>query len=120
MGNNMEKSVIKVETEYGVVKGVGKSSVLGMHYFSFQGIPYMKAPIGKLRFRDAVPPEKWSEFDATGECASYVSLEMVTNKVVGQEDAGTINVFTKDVKPSKLLPVMVWVKKYLLVKSLIL
>ena len=105
----MEKFA-KVETEYGAVKGVRKSTVLGVEYYSFQGIPYMKAPVGKLRFRDAEPPENWTEFDATGECSSYVSKHMLTNEPMGQEDAATINVFTKDVQPSKLYPVMVWVK----------
>lgn len=99
----------KVETEYGVVKGVMKTTVLGVDYFSFQGIPYMKPPVGKLRFRDAEPPVKWSEFDATGHCASFVCRDMLTFQVMGQEDAATINVFTKDVKPPKLFPVMVWV-----------
>lgn len=40
-----------VDTEYGPVKGVNKVSVLGNNYINFQGIPYMKAPTGKLRFR---------------------------------------------------------------------
>ena len=105
----MEKFV-KVKTEYGDVKGVRKSTLLGADYISFQGIPYMKAPIGKLRFRDAEPPEKWSEFDATGDCSSYMCKHLFTQNIVGQENAATINVFTKDVKPSKPIPVMVWVR----------
>ena len=40
-----------VDTEYGPVKGAKKVTVLGNNYINFQGIPYMKAPIGKLRFR---------------------------------------------------------------------
>lgn len=40
-----------VDTEYGPVKGIKKFAVHGEEYFSFQGVPYMKGPTGKLRFR---------------------------------------------------------------------
>lgn len=40
-----------VSTEYGPVKGIHSVTVLGVGYVKFQGIPYMKAPLGKLRFR---------------------------------------------------------------------
>ena len=46
----MTSNVI-VSTEYGPVKGVHSVTVLGVDYVKFQGIPYMKAPLGKLRFR---------------------------------------------------------------------
>lgn len=98
-----------VDTEYGPVKGIKKTSVLGRDYFNFQGIPYMKAPIGKLRFRDAEAPDKWSSpFDATVEPSSYVIPNWITdNKIEGREDAGIINVFTPYLRSDKPLPVMV-------------
>lgn len=40
-----------IETQYGPVKGIKKFGCYGDEYFSFQGIPYMKPPVGKLRFR---------------------------------------------------------------------
>ena len=40
-----------VNTNYGEVKGIEKTSLLGTKYISFQGIPYAKPPIGDLRFR---------------------------------------------------------------------
>jgi cholinesterase len=99
-----------VDTQYGPVKGVQKSSVLGRNYLSFQGIPYMKAPIGKLRFRDAQPPETWSEpFDATQEPASFCISNFLNYKIEGKEDAGVINVYTPYLKTEKPLPVMVWI-----------
>lgn len=100
---------VTVETEYGRVKGIRKETVLGVDYISFQGIPYMKPALGELRFKDAQPPNKWTEFDATHNCPSYVVSNMITQKPVGQEDAGVVNVFTKNVHPEKLIPVMVWV-----------
>lgn len=100
---------VKVLTENGLVKGVRKTTVLGLDFINFQGIPYMKAPIGKLRFRVPQSPDNWSEFDATQECESYPMMNVFANKMEGKEDAGIINVYTKNVQPSQLYPVMVWV-----------
>lgn len=97
-----------VETEYGPVKGLRKSSILGMDFINFQGIPYMKAPTGKLRFRDAQPPEKWSE-PIEPEEVGYPDMDFLKNELVGHENAGVINVYTKHVEPAKKYPVMVWV-----------
>lgn len=99
-----------VNTEYGPVKGVVKSSLLGRSYTSFQGIPFMKAPVGKLRFRDAQPPDKWvSELDAVKPPPSYTQFCSYAQKLQGQEDAGVINIFTPYISPKRLLPVMVFI-----------
>lgn len=99
-----------VETEYGPIKGVKKSSVLGRNYFNFQGIPYMKAPLGKLRFRDAQPPEKWSEpLDVTKEPPGYCMRSFLNYSDGGREDAAIVNVYTPYTKPKKLLPVLFWI-----------
>lgn len=101
---------ITVDTEYGPVKGVTTLSILGRNFVRFQGIPYMRPPIGKLRFRDAQPPDNWtSEFDATKQPPSYLQQSFMTQKVQGQEDAGVINVYTPYVSPKALLPVMVFI-----------
>lgn len=100
---------VVVETENGPVRGVKKSSILGLNYINFLGIPYMKAPVGKLRFCDAQQPEKFVEpFDASREL-SFPIFDFFENKLEGQEDVGVINVFTKDVSIDRKLPVMVWV-----------
>lgn len=99
-----------VETQYGPVRGVHKISCLGTDYISFQGIPYMKAPLGNLRFRDAQPPTPWNEvFNATEEPPSYCQFNMMTRVKEGQENAGIINVYTKSIKSDKSYPVMVFV-----------
>lgn len=98
------------DTEYGPVKGIQKSSILGRNFFSFQGIPYMKAPLGKLRFREAQPPENWNDaLDATKEPPSFCNISYMSKVFEGQEDAGVINVYTPYVKPKSLLPTMVWI-----------
>jgi carboxylesterase type B len=72
----------------------------------------MKPPIGKLRFKEPQEPSKFQKtFDATGDASAYVAINPITFQCEGQEDAGILNVFTKDVKPKKLRPVMIWVSK---------
>lgn len=99
---------VVVETEYGPVQGHHKTTILGMDFINFQGIPYMAAAVGKLRFRDAQPPKKWTEPLEPREI-SYTNFNFFSNKMEGQEDGGIINVFTKNVRPEKKFPVMVWV-----------
>lgn len=96
------------ETQYGPVKGIQALSTLGRDYFSFRGIPYMKAPLGRLRFRDAQPPEIWGSepFDATNEGPCYVMTNFMTGVNDGQENAGVINVYTKSLDHYKKMPVL--------------
>lgn len=102
-----------VNIENGPVKGIKVQSVLNTDYYSFRGIPYMKAPLGKLRFREAQSPRNWTHpFDATQEGPSYCMTNFMTNVQEGQENAGTINVFTRNLSPKRLLPVMIWVGDY--------
>lgn len=104
------KEFVVVDTVHGPVIGVKKSSVLGRDYFSFNAIPYMKAPVGKLRFRDAQLPEKWTKpLDTTGDRPTYLISNALTGAVDGQEDAGIVSVFTPYLKPRKPLPVAVYI-----------
>lgn len=45
------ESHVTAFTEYGLVKGVKKTSVLDCSYNAFLGIPYAKPPVGDLRFK---------------------------------------------------------------------
>ncbi|KAG5667648.1 hypothetical protein PVAND_015622 [Polypedilum vanderplanki] len=106
---SLEKFVT-VNTQHGPVKGDRRTTILGMDYINFQGIPYMKAPIGKLRFRAPVEPEKWTEtFDATRDCPPFPIYDMMAQKIVGIEDGGRINVFTKELRSTNLYPVLVYI-----------
>lgn len=69
----------------------------------------MKAPIGKLRFRDAQRPEKWSEpLDTTaGDRPTYVTVEPLSQTIAGQEDAGVLSVSTPYL--DRKLPVAVYI-----------
>lgn len=103
-----EKNIQLVETEFGPVKGSQKSSILGRNYFSFQAVPFMKAPIGKLRFRDAQAPENWTEpFDSNIERPTYFGVSSFNGVVTGQEDAAILSVYTPYV--DRKLPVAVYI-----------
>lgn len=105
----MSKSkFVTVETEYGPVKGVQKSSDLGRNYIDFNVVPYMRAPIGKLRFRDAQTPEKWTKpLDTTGNRPSYFTVNFMTKTCEGQEDAGVLSISTPYL--DRKLPVAVYI-----------
>jgi len=106
----MAETFAITQTEYGPVKGARKVSALGKEYLSFRGMPYMKAPLGKLRFQNAIPPTKWTEpFDATEEGPSYCMTDFMTGTNDGQENGNSINVYTKSLKPEKLRPVMIFI-----------
>lgn len=103
------KNVI-VETEYGPLKGIQKPSVPGRVYCNFQGIPYMKAPLAKLRFRDAEPPEKWTEpLNVTKEPPGYCMRSFLNYKDGGREDAAILNVYTPYTNPIAPMPVLVFI-----------
>lgn len=103
-----EFSVINIEN--GPVRGLKTKNIFDSEYHSFRGIPYMKPSLGKLRFREAESAENWIEpYDATQEGPSYCMTDFMTGLQDGQENSGTINVYTKNLEPKELLPVMIWV-----------
>lgn len=69
-------------------------------FYSFTGIPYAKAPIGQLRFKDPQPPDNWTEpFDATQKCPVPYGLDplMISVELNATEDCLRLNVYTKSV-----------------------
>lgn len=104
---------VNIETEYGPIKGCEKESVLGRKYFNFQKIPYMKPPVGKLRFRDPQAPDNWTEpLDCTTEGSPFCNVNFMNNQYEGELDAMFINLFTNNINPTKPYPVMVWVSTF--------
>lgn len=106
-----KSKIVNIQTEHGPIKGYKKVSVLGRDYFSFQKIPYMKAPVGKLRFVDPQPPESWCEpLDCTEQGPAFCNVNFLTQQYEGDLDAMFINIYTNNLAPTKSYPVMVWVK----------
>jgi len=74
---------------------------LPLVFFSFKGIPYAKAPLGPLRWKEPhvvdirTPPKQTTHFKPV--CPQWDSIQ---NSVVGSEDCLYLNVFTPFI-PSK-------------------
>lgn len=99
-----------VHTKSGPIKGAKKKTCFGDEYFSFQKIPYAQAPVNKLRFRAPVPHEAWKEtLDCTNEGPVAYSWNNYVHSVVGNENCLHVNVFTRNINPKQLLPVMVYI-----------
>lgn len=47
----MSRETPIVSTNYGLVQGSRKTGANNIDFFSFQGIPYAKPPVGELRFK---------------------------------------------------------------------
>ncbi|KAK9875468.1 hypothetical protein WA026_007860 [Henosepilachna vigintioctopunctata] len=106
-----EKYVI--DTKLGKIKGKLASNYLGVEYYSFQGIPFARAPVGDLRFKAPLPAEAWNGvLDGTKEGPACPSVHMLFRWVTGNEDnCLNLNVYIKELPKDgvPLKPVMVWV-----------
>ncbi|KAI4493117.1 hypothetical protein M0802_009667 [Mischocyttarus mexicanus] len=79
-------------------------------YFAFRGIPFAKSPIGKLRFKDPLPPEKWIGIRNGSKFGNVCAqMDKVSNEVIGSDDCLYLNVYTPRNEFSAKLSVMVWI-----------
>lgn len=112
MTSSSESEFCLVNIENGQLRGLKTRNIFASDYYSFRGVPYMKPPLGNLRFREAERPENWTEpFDATQEGPSYCMTDFMTGLQDGQENSGIINIYTRNLQPKELLPVMIWVSQ---------
>ncbi|XP_059613937.1 esterase B1-like [Phlebotomus argentipes] len=101
---------IVARTALGLIRGVKSEGILGAKYLSFFRIPYAKPPLGDLRFRDPQPPESWEEtLDCTVESQGCAQNMLFMNGFIGDEDCLHVNVYTKNLNPKRLLPVMLYI-----------
>ncbi|XP_063223130.1 carboxylic ester hydrolase-like isoform X2 [Bacillus rossius redtenbacheri] len=86
------------------------SDATGVSYYSFQGIPYAKPPVGPLRFKPPEDPEPWTGTrDALAEGPICVQGDMFSGELVGDEDCLFLNVYTPQLATRSPKPVMVWI-----------
>ncbi|KAJ9581582.1 hypothetical protein L9F63_023241, partial [Diploptera punctata] len=105
---------VTVNLVQGGLKGKKVTTKAGIPYYSFQGIPYAKPPIGSLRFKPPEPPEPWNGVrDALTEGSVAAQVDRFLRKgFIGSEDCLFLNVYTTklpNAADDKLKPVMVWV-----------
>jgi para-nitrobenzyl esterase len=100
----------QVETAHGRVSGISKDGVL-----RFNGIPFARPPIGKLRWQPPEPPEPWSgvrDCSRFGLIAPQIqsAAEGLLGGTAGQksEDCLYLNIWTPGCDSAKR-PVMVWI-----------
>ncbi|XP_034250349.1 venom carboxylesterase-6-like isoform X2 [Thrips palmi] len=101
----------QVKTDSGPICGHEvKSPESNIKYFSFQGIPYARPPIGELRFKPPEPVESWTEVkDCCQERDVCIQHHMYLRNLQGSEDCLYLNVYTPQLPfwGSSNLPVMV-------------
>lgn len=60
--------------------------------------------------QEPVEPEKWTEpLDATEEGSGFWGVNFMTNVIEGCLDAMHVNVFSTEIQPKKLRPVMAFI-----------
>ncbi|MFE7134106.1 carboxylesterase/lipase family protein [Streptomyces sp. NPDC057638] len=76
----------------------------------FSGVRYARPPVGALRWKDPVPPERWkgvAKATAPGhECAQFGGAD--GRQLSGAEDCLFVNVYTPRTPSTTPRPVMVW------------
>ncbi|EDV93365.1 GH19268 [Drosophila grimshawi] len=99
-----------VELPLGKVKGKHQAGIAGQAYYSFEGIPFGKPPIGQLRFQPTQPAEPWCGkiLDCLKERDRPVQVNKATGKIMGSEDCLHLNVYTKHFGKPRL-PVLVYI-----------
>lgn len=97
-----DDTIAVVSTTTGPVQGSAEHGIS-----CWTGIPYAKAPEGKLRWMAPVPPTTWSAaYDATRP--AKMCLQVSSEGVVGQEDCLNLNIYRPTGMPGKL-PVLVYI-----------
>lgn len=109
----MSNLELLVKTKNGIIDGTFQQSRNGRNYSAFLGIPYGKAPVGDLRFKNPQPSEKWSGIREAKSFGSSCLHTLFGIKTIGEEDCLFLNVysplleFSENMKNNSL-PVMVY------------
>ncbi|CAG9811690.1 unnamed protein product [Chironomus riparius] len=96
-----------VQIEDGKLEGTLMKTRKGFDVYAFLKIPFAEPPVGKLRFQPPVPKKKWNEILNATEFGPACMQN--ANGLTVSEDCLHLNVFTKDLDPAELKPVIVYI-----------
>nr|CAD7432874.1 unnamed protein product [Timema monikensis] len=103
---------VTVELSQGFIRGSVGSTVSGVTFYSFQGLPYAQPPVGELRFK---APQKAPSWEGVRDASTVGSncVQIPASDAYGSEDCLFINVYTPQLPDgngtTSLLPVMLWI-----------
>ncbi|KAJ8725241.1 hypothetical protein PYW07_016199 [Mythimna separata] len=103
---------VQVQVEQGKLEGELLDLVTkDGQYYSFKGIPYAQPPIGKLRFKSPRPAAAWNGVRSAKQHGSVCpQIDILTNMLIpGDEDCLFLNVYSPNLTPKTLLPVLVFI-----------
>ncbi|CAH1118882.1 unnamed protein product [Phaedon cochleariae] len=84
----------------GIIRGRSLQSQKNSQFYAFQQIPYASPPVGHLRFRSPVPPQKWNHtWNATENTKICYQLERNDSRET--EDCLYLNVYTPVLGPTE-------------------
>ncbi|CAB3234694.1 unnamed protein product [Arctia plantaginis] len=104
--------MVQVQVNEGILEGEEVQNEYGGTFYSFRGVPYAQPPVRDLRFKAPQPPLPWSGIrDATkfGPVSYQYNLWDPDQPLNMDEDCLYLNVYTPEIKPSSLLPVMFFI-----------
>lgn len=105
--------IVTVEVAQGKLRGREATTKSGVTYYSFQGIPYAKSPVGPLRFKAPQPADCWNGVrDALVEGPMCAQMELFKKEFKGEEDCLYLNIYTPKLPGESngfLHAVMVWI-----------
>ncbi|XP_061395054.1 esterase B1-like [Musca vetustissima] len=110
--NKATNHFVTTKTSGGSIRGRKRKNVYREYdiYYSFEGIPYAKPPLGELRFRAPQPPEPWKNVrDCLHIKTKPMQYDYITKMIMGSEDCLYLNVYVKKFNTPKPLPVMIWI-----------
>ncbi|XP_026319308.1 carboxylesterase 1F-like [Hyposmocoma kahamanoa] len=104
--------MVQVEVTEGILEGETINNPFGGTYHSFKGIPFAEPPVGDLRFKAPQPLKPWSGVRSAkehGPICYQKHMIIRDSKPEGSEDCLYLNVYTPDIEPLPLLPVMFYI-----------
>lgn len=106
---NLTKCEI-VEIEDGKIEGTTMKTRKGFTIQAFLKIPFAEPPVGELRFQQPVKNKRWEGImNATifGPACMQDNIKKIKSEM--SEDCLHLNVFTRNLKPKKVKPVIVYI-----------